>query len=119
MIATTRATIDKKPDLVQRFVSASLEGWAAYLDADPSAANALIKKDNPEMTDAIIAHAIAGMKQYGLVTSGDAATLGIGAMTDARWQGFFDFASSAGLYAKDLDFKKAYDLRFVDKGPTK
>jgi len=116
MIATTRATIDKKPDLVQRFVSASMEGWARYLDADPSAANALIKKDNPEMTDAIIAHAIAGMKQYGMVNSGDAATLGIGAMTDARWQGFFDFASSAGLYAKDLDFKKAYDLRFVDKG---
>ena len=117
MIATTRATIDAKPDLVQRFVTATMAGWASYL-ADPSPANALIKKDNPEMTDAILAHAVEGMKQYGLVTSGDAATLGLGAMTDARWKEFFDFASTAGLYAKDLDYKKAYDLRFVDKGPA-
>jgi NitT/TauT family transport system substrate-binding protein len=116
LIATTRATIDAKPDLVQRFVSATMEGWASYLKDDPAPANALIKKDNPEMTDAILAHAIEGMKQYGIVTSGDAATLGVGAMTDARWQGFFDFATAAGLYAKDLDYKKAYDLRFVDKG---
>ena len=116
MIATARATIDTKPDLVQRFVSASLEGWASYLKDDPSAANALIRRDNPEMTDAIISHAIAGMKEYGLVESGDALTLGVGAMTDARWQAFFDFTASAGIYPKDLDFKQAYDLRFIDKG---
>ena len=116
MIATTRATIDAKPELVQRFVSATMEGWKSYLEVDPAAANALIKKDNPEMTDAILAHALAGMKSYGIVTAGDAATLGVGAMTDARWQSFFDFASTAGLYAKDLDYKKAYDLRFVGKG---
>jgi len=116
MIATTRTLIDTKPDLVQRFVSASMEGWASYLSGDPEPGNALIRQDNPEMTDAIITHAIAGMKQYGLVTSGDAETPGIGAMTDARWQEFFDFASAAGLYAKDLDYRKGYDLRFVDKG---
>jgi NitT/TauT family transport system substrate-binding protein len=116
MIATTRAAIETKPDLVQRFVSASMEGWASYLGTDPGPGNALIRRDNPEMTDAILAHAIAGMKQYGLVTSGDAETLGIGAMTDARWREFFDFASAAGLYAQDLDYRKGYDLRFVDKG---
>ena len=116
LIATTRATIDAKPDLVQRFVTATMEGWKSYLENDPAAANALIKKDNPEMTDAILSHAIDGLKTYGMVTSGDAATQGIGAMTDARWQSFFDFASTAGLYAKDLDYKKAYDLRFVGKG---
>jgi NitT/TauT family transport system substrate-binding protein len=116
MIATTRAMIETRPDLVQRFVKASLEGWASYLGADPGPGNALIRQDNPEMTEAIIAHAVAGMKQYGLVTSGDAETRGIGAMTDARWREFFDFASAAGLYAQDLDYRKAYDLRFVDKG---
>jgi NitT/TauT family transport system substrate-binding protein len=116
LIATTRATIDAKPELVQRFVTATMEGWKSYLEADPAPANTLIKKDNPEMTDAILSHAIDGLRTYGLVTSGDAATLGVGAMTDARWQAFFDFASTAGLYAKDLDYKKAYDLRFVGKG---
>jgi NitT/TauT family transport system substrate-binding protein len=113
LIATTRSTIDGKPDLVQRFVRATMEGWASYLGSDPSPANALIKKDNAEMTDAILAHAIEGMKQYGLVQSGDAETQGIGAMTDKRWHDFFDFASDAGLYDKDLDYRKAYDLRFV------
>ncbi|HVJ56077.1 MAG TPA: ABC transporter substrate-binding protein [Aliidongia sp.] len=117
MIAATRKTIETRPDVVQRFVDATMEGWKSYLHDDASAANAMIKKDNPEMTDAVISHAIAGMKQYGLLESGDAETLGIGAMTDARWQGFFDFASGAGLYLKDLDFKQAYDLRFVGHGP--
>lgn len=116
MLDTTRATIEAKPDLVQRMVSATLEGWQSYLTGDPSPANTMIKADNPEMTDAILAHALDGMKQYGLVKSGDADTLGLGAMTDARWQGFFDFAVKAGLYPADLDYRKGYDLRFVDKG---
>jgi NitT/TauT family transport system substrate-binding protein len=121
LIAATRATIDTKPDLVQRVVDATMEGWISYLTDDPSAANALIKQANPEMTDAIIAHAIAGMKQFGLVESGDAKTLGVGAMTDARWQEFFDFTTEAGIYPGDLDFKKAYDLRFIGKrsGPLR
>jgi NitT/TauT family transport system substrate-binding protein len=113
MLATTRKTIDAKPDLVRRFVEATMAGWKSYLHDDASAANAMIKKDNPEMTDAVISHAIAGMKQYGLVESGDAERLGIGAMTDERWQDFFDFAIEAGLYPKDMAFRTAYDLRFV------
>jgi NitT/TauT family transport system substrate-binding protein len=114
MIATTEHTIDTKADLVQRMVAATMEGWRSYLADDPAPANALIEKDNPEMNDALLAHARDAMKANGLVTSGDAATLGIGAMTDARWQGFFQFATDAGIYPKDLDYKKAYTLRFVD-----
>jgi NitT/TauT family transport system substrate-binding protein len=117
MIATTAATIAARPDMVRRFVEASMDGWKSYLADDPSPANALIKKDNPEMTDAILAHALAGMKRYGLVESGDAATLGIGAMTDSRWKSFFDFATEAGIYPKDLDYKKAYSLEFLKPAP--
>lgn len=115
MIAATQKTIDTKPDLVQRFVDATMAGWKSYVDGDPAPANALIKKDNPEMTDAIITHAIAGMRQYGLVDSGDAAAHGIGVMTDKRWQDFFAFAAEAGIYPKDMNYKKAYTLRFVSK----
>ncbi|MDB5360539.1 MAG: Nitrate transporter substrate-binding protein [Rhodospirillales bacterium] len=114
MIATTQGTIDRKPDLVQRMVDATMLGWIDYLNGDPSAANALIKRDNPEMTDAIIAHAIAGMKQYGIVQSGDALSLGAGAMTDARWRDFFAFTTEAGIYAKDLPYQKGYSLKFVN-----
>ena len=105
----------EKPDLVQRFVNASIEGWYSYLYGDPSPGNALIKKDNPEQNDELIAYGVAKIKEYGIVDSGDAKTLGIGAMTDARWKEFFDTMSKAGLYPADMDYKKAYTLQFVDK----
>ena len=47
--------VDKNPDIVQRFVDASIIGWYNYLYGDNTAANELIKKDNPEMTDEQIA----------------------------------------------------------------
>jgi NitT/TauT family transport system substrate-binding protein len=115
VIQTSLKLAQEKPDLVQRFVDASIEGWYSYLHGDPSPGNALIKKDNPEMNDALIAYAIAKIKQYGIVDSGDAKSAGIGAMTDTRWHDFFDTMAKAGLYPADMDYKKAYTLQFVDK----
>jgi NitT/TauT family transport system substrate-binding protein len=115
LIQTSDKLAHDRPDLVQRFVDASIEGWYSYLYGDPAPANALIKRDNPEMTDALLAYGIAKIKEYGIVDSGDAKTHGIGAMTDARWRDFFDTMSKAGVYRKDLDFRKAYTLQFVNK----
>lgn len=115
LIETRRELVDKKPDLVQRFVDASIIGWYNYLYGDNSKANALIKKMNPEMTDAQIAFSIAKMKEYGIVDSGDSLKLGIGAMTDARIKSFFDKMAKAGVVDKSIDFKKSYTLRFVNK----
>lgn len=116
MVLVPQKWIDEKPQVVQAFVDATIEGWRDYLYGDPRPANALIKKDNPEMTDDVIAQAIAKMKGYGIVMSGDAKTLRLGAMTDARWKTFFDTMSDEGIYAKDLDYKEAYTLQFIDKG---
>jgi NitT/TauT family transport system substrate-binding protein len=116
LIETRRDLVEKKPDLVQRFVDASIVGWANYLHGDNKAANALIKRDNPEMDDARIAHSIARMKEYGIVESGDAATLGIGAMTDARVKDFFDKMARAGVVKPGTDYRKSYTLQFVNKG---
>ena len=91
-IETSAKLVKENPDLVQRFVDATIEGWYNYLYGDNKAANELIKKDNPEMDDAQIAFSIEAMKKYGIVDSGDALTLGIGAMTKARWKSFFDTA---------------------------
>jgi NitT/TauT family transport system substrate-binding protein len=117
--ATTMETswklVDEKPDVVQRFVNATIEGWYSYLYGDPTPANALIKKDNPEMADDQIASSLAAMKKYGLVDSGDAEKLGIGAMADARWKDFHATMVEAGLYASDLDLRRAYTLQFVNK----
>jgi len=116
LIETRRDLIDRKPDLVQRFVNASLVGWYNYLYGDNAAANATIKKLNPEMTDELITYSIARMKEYGIVDSGDALRDGIGAMTDARMANFFEKMVRAHVVRSDIDYHKAYTLRFVNKG---
>ena len=114
-IETRAETVAKNPDLVQRFVDASTVGWYNYLYGDNKKANDLIKKDNPEMTDEQIAFSIAKMKEYGIVDSGDTLKTGIGTMTDARMQDFFDKMAKAGVVNKAIDFKKSYTLQFVNK----
>jgi NitT/TauT family transport system substrate-binding protein len=115
LIETRRDLADRKPELVQRFVDASILGWYRYLYGDNRAANALIRKHNPEMTDAQIAFSIARMKEFGIVDSGDSLRLGIGAMTDARMQAFFESMVRAGVVKAGLDFRRGYTLRFVNK----
>ena len=102
-------------DIVQRFVDASAIGWYNYLYGDNKAANELIKKDNPEMTDDQIAFSIKVMKDSGLVVSGDALTGGIGCMTDARVKDFYDKMVKAGVIKAGLDYSKNYTTEFVCK----
>ncbi|MGA7998706.1 MAG: ABC transporter substrate-binding protein, partial [Bradyrhizobium sp.] len=116
LIETRRELTDKKPDLVQRFVDASIIGWYNYLYGDNAPGNELIKKLNPEMTDELLAFSIAKMKEYGIVDSGDTLTNGIGAMSDDRTTSFFDKMVRAGVVRPDVEFRKAYTLRFINKG---
>jgi len=115
LIETRRDLVEKKPDLVQRFVDASIIGWYNYVYGDNRPANALIKKQNPEMSDELLAYSVAKMKEYGIVDSGDSLKLGIGAMTDARMKDFFDKMVRAGVAKAGLDYRKSYTLQFVDK----
>lgn len=115
-IDVSRRMVTEKREVVQRFINATMEGWTAYMKGeDVGAANAAIKRDNPEMDDAKIAYAVRVMNAAGIVQSGDAQQLGIGAMTDARWQSFYESMRDVGLYPAGLDFKRAYSLDFVNK----
>jgi len=116
MVLVPEKWIAERPDAVQAFVDASIEGWMHYLYGDPSAGNASIKKDNPGMTDDVIAQAIDKMKNYGVALSGEAESKGLGAMTDARWQEFFDVMTKEGIYPVSLPLRDAYTLQFVNKG---
>jgi NitT/TauT family transport system substrate-binding protein len=116
LIETRRDLVEKRPDLVQRFVDASAIGWYHYIYGDSRPGNELIKKQNPEMTDALLAYSIAKMKEFGIVDSGDSLKLGIGAMTDARMKSFFDKMVRVGVVKAGLDVKRAYTLQFVNKG---
>ncbi len=115
MIATSDKKIEQQPDLVKRFIDASVEGWYSYLYGDPAPGNELIKQANPEMNDALIAYGLSSMKAHGILDSGDALTLGIGAMNAERWAEFYQTVSDAGVYPKGLDVTKAYTLQFVNQ----
>jgi NitT/TauT family transport system substrate-binding protein len=113
-LVTLAKTVQEKPDLIRRFVQASAEGWRSYLE-NPAAGNRLIKRDNREIEDDLLAFGVSRMKDFGLVTGGEAARQGILTMTDARWKQTFDFMAQAGLVKRDLDYRKAYTLQFVNE----
>ena len=112
-LVTLQKTIDAKPDMVARFVRATAEGWKSFL-ADPAPAAVLIKRENPNMTDGEIAFAVQKLKDSQAVTGGDAAQLGIGAMTEARWKKNYDFMVESGLLSPSTEWRKAYTTRFID-----
>jgi NitT/TauT family transport system substrate-binding protein len=111
-IVVTRGTLAGRRDAIRRFVQATAEGWKSYL-ANPAPGNALIKRDNPQMEDALLAYGLAKMKEYAIVTGGDAARRGIMTMTDARWKRTFDFMVEAKMAKPDLDYRRAYTLEIV------
>jgi NitT/TauT family transport system substrate-binding protein len=115
LIETRLDLVENKPDLVQRFVDASIIGWYNYMYGNNAPGNALIKQHNPEMTDELLAYSVARMKEYGIVDSGDSLQLGIGAMTDARMISFFDKMVRIGVTKPNVDFRKSYTLRFVNR----
>ncbi|MGA2943189.1 MAG: ABC transporter substrate-binding protein [Xanthobacteraceae bacterium] len=112
-MVTTTKFVAEHPDVARRFVKASLEGWKSYVKGDPSPGNALIKADNPNMSDAQIAFGIKRMNELQIVDGGDAKTMGIGIMTDQRWKATYDLMVQSDLLAKDTDWTKAFTTQFV------
>ncbi len=113
MVLAPDKLITANPKAVQAFVEASAVGWKSYLQGDPHPADALILKLNREMTPDILDQARTKMRQYGLVTGGDAASAGVGAMSEATWRRFFDMATGLGVYPKTLDYHAAYTAAFT------
>lgn len=116
LVATSNKLVQTNPDLVRRFLQASAEGWYSFLYGDPAPAFAAIQKANPDMTPGLLQYGYDQLKERGIVDSGDAKTLGIYAMTDARWKSFFAQMAATGLYDSSLNYKAGYTLQFVDQG---
>ncbi len=116
LIETRQDLVANKPDLVQRFVDASIIGWYHYLYGDNGPGNALIKQQNPEMTDALLTYSLGTMRAYSILESFDTRTGGIGAMNDALWRSFFDKMVRAGVVKASLDYRRGYTTQFVNKG---
>jgi NitT/TauT family transport system substrate-binding protein len=111
-MVSTRSFVDKSPDTTGRFVKASLEGWKSYL-TDPAPGNALIKADNPKMSEEQIAFGVEQLRALKVLDGGDAQTLGIGMMTEARWKATYDFMVAGGLLKPEVDWKQGFTDKFV------
>lgn len=116
-LETRRDVMEISPDLVQRFVEASIKGWYSYLD-NRAPGNELIKQDNPEMSNDQLAFGLAKLAEYSIILGGDAETLGIGAMTDQRWEEIFTVMANLGVFDATVDYKQAYTLDFINQGPA-
>ncbi len=113
LIAAGPNLLGKRPEVLKRFLAATRQGWLSYLHGDPAPGNAAIKADNPDMTDALIAFGRQALLEHGILESGDAVTMGIGAMTADRWSAFTASVVAQGLYPASLDWKKSVNLDFV------
>jgi NitT/TauT family transport system substrate-binding protein len=115
-IVGMRDYVEANPEVAKCFVEGSAIGWANFLYGDNAAAIAKIQEDNPDMSMDKITFSIETMKKYGIVDSGDALTMGIGAMTDARMEDFFTKMVDVGVLPADLDYKQAYTLEYANSG---
>lgn len=109
VLVVTRETLGKRREILVRFMRASAEGWRRYL-ANPAAGNALIRKDNPEMSDALLAYGHRKLREYAIVEGGDARAVGLLGMTDERWRATAEFLRSAGLAKPGVDYASAWSL---------
>lgn len=112
VLAVTRKTLNERRDALERFVRASAEGWKSYL-ANPAPGNALIKRANPQMSDELLAYGVKKLREYEIVTGGDARRFGLLTMTDARWKATASFLRAAGLAKPGVDYTRAYTLDLV------
>ena len=115
-IETMQQTIDERPEVVKCFVEGSIKGWYNFLYGDNAGAIALIKEANPEMGDDKIAYAIGKLTEWGIVDSGDTETMGIGVITDAKVEDFYNKMVDAGVVDAGIDYKKTYTTQFVGQG---
>ena len=112
-VIATRKFAEENADVLQRFITATSEGWKAFLHGDSSGAEALILAGNQDYTPETFEDAKQAILESGIVEGGDAETGGIGTMTDARWKEFFQTEVEAGNIPDSFDYKSAYTLDFV------
>ena len=113
MVLSTDAFARDNAGALRGFIAASVEGWRDYIQGDGRAADALIRQANPDVSQAALDQARAALRSNSVISGGDAALYGLGAMTAERWQAFFEVMSGAGLYPADLDWRRAFTTQYL------
>ncbi len=111
-IVAMEKTVADRADVLKKFVAASLEGWKSFI-ADPTPAIALIKRDNPNMSDETIAFALKRMKELDIFWAGPARTEGLGSMREERFKATYDMLVQNQLLDPKVDWRKSFTTQFV------
>jgi len=109
---TTRDFASQHPDVVAKFVRASIRGWQEYL-RDPSATNTLLLQLNPALNPAQEAYTAQTLRDGGFIAGAGSNGDQIGRMDAARWQASSDQLKSLGIVQSSFDPATAYSLRFI------
>jgi NitT/TauT family transport system substrate-binding protein len=118
MVAATGNLIRTRPEVVRAFVAATQSGWQSYLSNNPAPGNAYIRRDNPEMTDTLIAYGRHQIIARDIVLTRDARTFGVGVMLPQRWQRFVTQMSALDVVPRHIDARRIYDVQFLVKAAT-
>lgn len=109
---TTRAFAAQHPDVVARFVRASIRGWQQYL-RDPAPTSAALLKLNPALNPAQEAYTAQALRDGGFITGDDPSGAQTGRMIAARWTAGYEQLKSLYILEGSLDPATAYSLQFA------
>jgi NitT/TauT family transport system substrate-binding protein len=108
----THAFATEHPDILAKFVRASIRGWNEYL-RNPAPTNALLLQLNPALNPAQEAYTAQALRDGGFVSGGDASGAQTGRMSAARWTAGYEQLKSLNILEGPLDPSTAYDLKFA------
>jgi len=111
---TTRSFLNDHPDVVAKFIRASIKGWRDYLN-DPSPANAAISKLNPALNQQWMQFTCRALREEGFVTGDDRSGVRLGRMDAARWKTMYEQLLDLKVIETPFDPTTAYTLQFVEK----
>jgi NitT/TauT family transport system substrate-binding protein len=114
VMMASRDFLAKNPEIVRKFVAASLRGWADYL-VDPSLANAEILRRNPEMKMELMQFSWQALKDGHYIEGFADKGEDVGQFKAERWQNQYEILKQVGVLKTDFDPKAAYTTEFIPK----
>jgi NitT/TauT family transport system substrate-binding protein len=115
VFVTSQPFLQQHPEVVGKFVRASLRGWSDYL-AHPDDVNAAIAKLNPAMSVPQMKFSYEGLRDQHFVTGNAAHGEELGRFDAARWTSMYQQLLDLKVIAKPFDPTSAYTLQFMPKG---
>jgi len=112
---TGRAFLAQHPDLVAKFVRASVRGWVEYLTGDPAAGNQLLKAKRSDLSPEFMAYSIKAMNDYKLVAGDPAKGEFTGQLTEARLRKQIALLQEIGVLDKPVAVTDVATFEFIPK----